>query len=110
MDGLGFSFASNATIAAHGFFLLTRGNPEVFRARHAIPRDIPIGQYPGALDNQGEWLRLRAPDMSTAKGTPYYPVDEVRYSPQAPWPVLGAAENTSLHRLDLAAYANDPAN
>jgi hypothetical protein len=110
IDGLGFSFPTNAAIAAHGFFLLTRGDPEAFRARHAIPRDIPIEQYPGALDNHEEWLRLLAPDMATAKGTPYYPVDEVRYSSQAPWPTLGSAGNASLHRLDLTAYANDPAN
>ncbi len=110
VSGLSFTFPTNISIAPRGFLVLVSSNANGFRARFSIPDTVPILEYAGGLQNNGERLAVRVPDLPSADGVPYYPMDRVRYSTNAPWPINAAGGGDSLQRLDLAAYADDPIN
>lgn len=110
VSGLSHTFPTNISIAPRGFLLLVSTNANGFRARFSVPDEVPILEYTGGLQNNGERLALRAPDLPTTDGVPYFPVDRVRYSTNTPWPTSAAGLGDSLQRLDLTAYADDPIN
>ncbi|MBI5388535.1 MAG: lamin tail domain-containing protein [Verrucomicrobia bacterium] len=111
LNGLGYTFPTNVTLAANGLMLLVRSAPEVFRAKYAVPAEVPVlGPYPGALQQNGERLELQSPDLLTTNGTPYFIVDAVRYNDKAPWPVIADGLGASLRRKTTAQYGDDPTN
>jgi hypothetical protein len=65
-----------------------------------------FGPWTGALDDDGETLKLLQPGSPELDGTvPYYRVDHVSYRTNAPWPQ--AIAGISLERVPLEAYGND---
>jgi len=67
-----------------------------------------FGPWTGALDDDGETLKLLSPGSPEPDGTvPYYRADHVAYRTNAPWPQ--AVVGGSLERVPLEAYGNDPA-
>jgi hypothetical protein len=112
LNGLGYEFPPDFTLAAHGLALLVGIDPATFRARYAVPQGVAIlGPYVGVLQDGGEALTLQRPDTPTIIGeVPYIGVDEVRYNDRAPWPVAADGDGASLHRLAAAAYGDDPVN
>lgn len=119
--GVDFDFPPGVVMAP-GERLLVVGFPpgatarlNEFRARYAVPPDTRFfGPWSGRLNNAGETVRLRLPDSPNVSGgvvaVPYYIAEEITYSPTAPWPAAAAGEGFSLQRVDLAAFADDPAN
>lgn len=111
LSGLGFDFPMGVVLPPGGFAMLVNGEPAAFRARWSVPPAVPVFQYTGAdLQDSGEQLELRAPDLPTTNGTPYYAVDAVRYNDRAPWPLAADGAGASLQRLFTATYGNDPSN
>ena len=117
LHGAGFDFPTNVQVAPNGLLLLVGSDPATFRAKYAVPADVPIfGPYPGKLQGGGETLSLQrpdAPDLDTNTGSlyvPYIDVDVVRYDDKAPWPTNADGFGSSLERLNAAAYGNDPIN
>ncbi len=112
INGLGFDFPTGAAIAAQGYALVVGGNPEVFRTQNGVPDNVPIfGPYFGALQDNGETLRLQKPGEPQPSGNaPYITIDEVAYSSLPPWPSTAAGMGASLERVAVTAYGNDPAS
>jgi hypothetical protein len=122
-NAVDFDFPTNVSIGAGGFLLLVNFDPAdpqklaAFRTRHSISGSIPIyGPYGGQLDNGGEAIELRRPDVPEPDGppnfglVPYVLVERVRYSDQAPWPAAADGIGPTLQRINVAAYGNDPGN
>ncbi len=111
INGLGFSFPTNFTIGSNELVLIVATNPAAFRTKYGVPAGVPIlGPYTGSLQDSGERLELQWPDSPESNGVPYVTMDEVRYNDRAPWPPAADGIGPSLHRVDTAAYGNDPTN
>jgi hypothetical protein len=110
LSGFSFSFPEDVVLAPGGFALVTGVDPALFRARHNIAEQVPIFGTSGVLQTAGEWLRLQAPDAPTTDGVPYFPVDQVRYGVNHPWPVLSPDGSQALQRVDFAGYGGEPVN
>ncbi|HTI97275.1 MAG TPA: lamin tail domain-containing protein [Dongiaceae bacterium] len=117
-----YVFPTNVTLAAGARLLVVGFSPDdaalaaTFRARYNVPAEVPLyGPWSGRLANEGENVELVRPDMVQLPPHPdagYVPqivVDHVAYGVAAPWPVATDG-STSLQRLVLNAYGNDPAN
>jgi hypothetical protein len=113
-----FDFPPNLTLAADGVLLLVNFDPigdtdalGMFRSAYALGEGVPLfGPYSGSLDNAGARLELQKPDAPNGGTVPYLVVETVRYYDEAPWPAAADGAGSSLQRLDLSAYGNDPAN
>ncbi|HXI51948.1 MAG TPA: lamin tail domain-containing protein, partial [Candidatus Saccharimonadales bacterium] len=111
LDGLGYTFPTDLTLPPRGLLVLAATDPALFRARYAVPVEVPVlGPYPGLLQDSGERLELQRPDVPDTNGVAYVAVDTVRYNDKAPWPAAADGSGPSLHRKNPAAYGNDPAN
>jgi hypothetical protein len=62
------------------------------------------------LDNSSETVTLQRPDSPDTNSIPYIVVDEVDYKDNPPWPVAPDGTGAALQRVNLTAYADDPAN
>lgn len=119
-----FAFAMGTKIPPGGLILVVGFNPQsnasqlaAFRAKYNITDDIRIyGPWSGKLSNDGETVELLRPDVPQAPPhpdagyVPYVPVDRIKYSDTAPWPVQADGLGPSLQRLNGNCYGNDPAN
>ncbi|HXJ55028.1 MAG TPA: lamin tail domain-containing protein [Verrucomicrobiae bacterium] len=112
LNGVGFDFPSNFTIAPLGVVLLTGTDPGAFRTKYQIAPEVPVlGPWLAILQDSGERLALELPDERDAAGVrSYREVDAVRYNDKAPWPVAADGSGPSLQRKVLTGYGNDPAN
>ena len=112
LNGLGFDFPQNVTLAANGFLIVSRTAPAAFRAKYNVPAEIPIyGPYPGDLQDSGERVELQKPGpIDTNSAIAYITVDGVRYNDKAPWPPAADGSGPSLQRRNSFAYGNDPIN
>lgn len=109
VNGLSFAFPTNVQISANGFVLLVDSSPAAFRAAYGIPAEVPIHQFAGQLQTNGEALELLSPATPSASGVPYCVVDRVRYGAGTPWPdIMGSG--FSLQRVDPMNYGDDPIN
>jgi hypothetical protein len=120
IGGLNWFFPTNQSIPAGGLALIVPIDPATFRTKYNVPAAVPIfGPYstvqnPASLDNGGERLSLLMPDTPIVQGAvtvvPYDYIDSVRFNDKLPWPVTADGGGPSLQRLDVNAYADDPAN
>lgn len=117
-NAVDFDFPPNVVLPAGGRLLVVGFNPlntttlAAFRTRYGLSSAIPIyGPWQGGLDNNGETIELKKPDLATA-GNPasYVLVDKVHYANTAPWPTVADGLGASLNRLTLASYGNDVTN
>ncbi|MBN1672653.1 MAG: lamin tail domain-containing protein [Kiritimatiellae bacterium] len=112
LDGaVGYMFPADAELEADGYALVVPTNAAAFRAKYAIPAEVPIfGPYSGALNNGGESVKLWRPDTPDEEGVPRILVDRVQYRDAAPWPTCADGAGPSLERIAPTLYGNDPAN
>jgi len=112
VNGLDFDFPGGVTLPAGGLALVVGLDPAVFRAKYAVPVEVPVfGPFAGALQNSGERLELQRPDTPATNGAvSYITVDEVRYNDRAPWPVAADGDGSALQRFVPTTYGNDPTN
>lgn len=101
LDGLGYTFPSNATILPNGYLVLAANRSEF---NNAFGFGIPVlDEFTGRLDNDGERLQLLPPDSDI-------PFSQVRYLDRAPWPVQPDGFGPSLQLVDPALDTRRPAN
>jgi hypothetical protein len=107
-----FSMQHGFTTIAPGGYVVLVSNYAAFDARyHIAANNIPVaGVYTGQLDNNGEWVRLFQTGAPETGILPAYEVDRTNYSDHAPWPSGTDGGGTSLIRVHVAAYGNDPIN
>lgn len=112
INGIGFNFPQNVTLAASGFLVVTRADPATFRTKYNVPAQVPIfGPYAGDLQDSGERIELQKPGTPDTNGPlAYITVDAVRYNDKAPWPPAADGSGPSLQRKNSFAYGNDPIN
>ena len=115
-EGIQFVFPLNTTLGAYKRMILAR-NPAAFTERFgsSLPAGTVVLQWTsGKLDNAGEKLRLSQPGDKVGATRYYIPIDTVKYSDLAPWPVAADGTGPSLTRklptLSGKNYGNDPAN
>ncbi|HEV8605306.1 MAG TPA: lamin tail domain-containing protein [Tepidisphaeraceae bacterium] len=107
--GLTFSFPQGVSVPAGGYMLLVAIDPATFRSKYSIPISVPIYQYTGLLDNNGETLSLGKPTTPEIDLTvPYIEIDRVDYDNVAPWPTTPAGGGASLGKTSPVLYGNDP--
>jgi hypothetical protein len=97
LEGVSFTFPTG-TLLGPGAYAAVAGNLEGFAAAYGFSV-LPVGQYAGTLQNNGERLRLvkpgATPDLDLV-------VDEVRYDNEAPWPPTADGHGPSLQLIDAA--------
>ena len=112
-------FPTNTTLAANGFALVVNFDPisepaqlAAFRTKFGVGASIPVfGPYQGNLDNASGNVSLYRPDETALSNVVAdVLVDQVQYTDQPPWPVAADGLGHALHRVNLTAYGNDPAN
>ncbi len=110
LDGVGFTFPTNLSLAPQELLLLTATNPTDFRALYDVPPTVTVlGPWAGALQNSGENLELQVPDVPDPSGVPYVCVEALRYDDRAPWPQAADGTGLSLQRRYPSSFANSPA-
>ncbi len=111
VNGIGFEFPTNVTLPPNGLVLLAGISPAIFRAKYHVPENVAVfGPYSGALQQDGERLELRRPDVPDTNGLFHIAVDSVRYNDRAPWPIFADGAGPSLQRRLASAYGDDPSN
>ncbi len=101
LDGIGYTFPTNATIAANGYLVLA-ADRAAFAA--AFGFGIPVfDEFNGNLDNDGERLRLVPADSEAT-------FSDVRYLDRTPWPSAADGFGPSLQLIDPAQDTRRPAN
>ncbi len=111
IEGLGpYAFPTNTTLAPLESVLVCATNPAELAAQYGVEPGIRVfGPWPGALDADGETLKLLRPGDPEPDGfVPYYRADHVAFRVAAPWPVPSAGR--SIERTPVEAYGNDPAS
>jgi hypothetical protein len=121
-NAVDFDFPVNTSLAAASRALVVGFDPAAnleqlaaFRTLYGVATNVPVfGPWSGALNNAGETIKLLAPDKPDVTATnvviPYVLVDHVAFEPAAPWPGNTDGGGSSLQRLALDNYGNDPAN
>lgn len=119
-DAVDFVFPTGATLAPGAFALIVGFDPNdaatlaEFKAVNNVPAGVPVfGPWSGQLDNSMDGVELARPDVPEA-GTGFVAfilADKVNYEDASPWPTnLVDGGGFSIHRVNAAAYGNDPAN
>jgi len=111
IEGLGpYVFPTNLVIAPRESVLVCATNPADFAAQYGTAPAVRIfGPWPGALDPDGETLKLMRPgDPEPGGFVPYYREDHVSFRVAAPWPAPAAGRG--IERTPVEAYGNDPAS
>ena len=122
--GVRYSFPTNITLLPKELILILPfdplGEPELTQnliRTYAIPAKVRLfGPYSGQLSDQGDTLELlradapQQPPHPDAGFVPYLIVDQLSYGILSPWPNPLLTPGSSLHKVDLALYANDPAH
>lgn len=85
-------------------------NPAAFRSQYGLGAEVAVfGPWTGSLNNAGEAVKLTRPGDPEPDGTvSRCRVDRVRYEPWVYWPTGAGPAGTSLERLTLEGYGNDP--
>ncbi len=113
-EGIQYIFELETTILP-GKRLLLAKNPDALMSRFTtIPEDVAVLRWTsGKLDNAGEKLQLAMPGDRVGTTRYYIPLETIRYSDSAPWPVSADGGGNSLHRKTPSSkgnnYGNDPA-
>ena len=116
-----FPTASPVTLAPGGVMVLTK-NTLAFGTTYSVGAEVVVLEWGGGrLSDGGEKIQLSRPGpVDEDGGQTWHRVDRVVYSDGThdadfaggtdPWPAGAGREGLSLHRVDLTAYGNDPAN
>jgi hypothetical protein len=120
--GIEFEFPPGATIPAGGYATLVSFDPALdATARTAFdaaygPVTRLFGPYRGRLSNSGDIFEIQKAGASqtepgsTVAVTPFLAVDTLEYDDAQPWPPAANGTGSSLQRINLSAYGNDPVN
>ena len=96
-DGVGYTFPAGAIIQPNSFLVLA-SDRQVFANTYG--QTVPVfDQFPGTLDNGGEYLALVRPGPTPQEDTI---ISDVRYDDRLPWPTAADGLGPSLQLIDPA--------
>ncbi len=111
-----YYFATNTTLAAGGFLLLTSFDPAdatalvTFRTTYGLTSEVAMyGPYSQKLSNGTAKLELEYPATFDGYST-YVRVDKVEYRDSSPWPTKADGKGLSLQRASISVIGNSAAN
>jgi hypothetical protein len=97
LDGTGYTFPPGAILPANAFLVLA-GDRQAFANTYG--QTVPVfDQFPGTLDNGGEYLALIRPGATAAEDVV---ISDVRYDDRLPWPPAADGLGPSLQLIDAA--------
>ena len=100
LNGVGYTFPPGAILPPGGFLVLAQDR-QAFAMLYG--QTIPVfDEYPGTLDNGGEYLALVRPGASPDQDTV---ISDVRYDDAPPWPLAADGLGPSLQLMDPALGA-----
>jgi hypothetical protein len=109
--------SNGSTTIAPGEYKVIVRNRDAFDLRYSAPAGVVLGEYTGALSNNGDEIRLMHSGSPEAAGLgyfiPFYRIDRADYNDIAPWPIEGDGAGYSIVRLRPGPgelYGNDPAS
>ena len=106
LEGTGFEFPSNTTIAADEYVIVAKDPTKYTSASCAV-----YGPYDGKLSNGGEEIEIQMPgDQEYGKDRYWIPIEKVDYDDAAPWYVSADGDGDSLQRLNVDTYGRDYSN
>jgi hypothetical protein len=109
--GIDFDFPTNVILLAYSSLILCAENPVIFRATYSIIEDVQIfGPFEGALDNQGDNIKLYRPGTTDELGTPRILIEKVKYNDKYPWPTITNGMNSTIQLIYNLGYGNEPTN
>ncbi|MBI4326902.1 MAG: lamin tail domain-containing protein, partial [Chloroflexi bacterium] len=95
LDGVGFTFPEGVVLNANSYLVVAKNRTEFAKAYGLAV--LPVGEFPGQLDNGGETLRLVRPGATPEEDLL---IDDVRYDDDPPWPALADGKGPSLQLID----------
>ena len=95
LEGVGFTFPEGVVLNANNYLVVAKNRTEFAKAYGLTV--LPVGEFPGQLDNGGETLRLVRPGATPEEDTL---IDEVRFDDDPPWPALADGKGPSLQLID----------
>ncbi len=117
-----FLFPPGSSLPPNGYAVIVKFDPlnepyttARFREKYQVDASVQLfGPYPTGLSNDGERLGLYEPGTRETGSsgdliTPYYIVDEVRYTASSPWPTGANGTGAALVRLNSTQFGDDPA-
>lgn len=117
IDGITFKFPepSNTYLEVGQSLILSQIPAAEFKTKYKIDAATQVFQYIGALDNSGEKISIETPIYRDTLpdgsfDNHYMVVDEVSYSPTAPWPNASSTSQKYLQRISLDGFGSEPQN
>ena len=115
-NAIQFVFPNDLWLAPGEKVIVSGVPPSDFRSRQSVAPNVVavLGPWTGLLNNAGDRIALfkpdppQGPDRPDAGFVPYILVEEIQYSPDAPWPI-GPSSGYALVRK-TNSYGNDPLN
>ncbi|MHB9005888.1 MAG: lamin tail domain-containing protein [Limisphaerales bacterium] len=95
LNGVGYTFP-DGTVLGPGAYAVIVANRDAFAAAYGFGV-LPVGEFPGTLQNNGERLTLLKPGATPDQDLV---VDEVRYDSEPPWPSQADGFGPSLQLVD----------
>lgn len=113
--GIEYTFDSPILLEAGEKILIVPSNAAAFRLKYGLANTVKVvGPFTNQLSNSGERIALFRPDppqqppAANAGLVPYILVEEVAYSPSAPWPAAADGTGAALLRRNPTLFADDP--
>jgi hypothetical protein len=110
---LGIRIPGGTTLPANGLLLVVEGDASSARAFYSVPPEVQVfgGASINPFLNQYTVGIQRPSGMTSSQPIipRYVEEDKVVFTDRYPWP-SGAPGGTSLERIDVTRWANDPAN
>lgn len=95
LNGVGYTFPAGATLAPGAYAVIAQ-NRDAFAAAYGFGV-LPVGEFPGVLQKNGERLSLIKPGATPDEDLI---VSQVRYDGEAPWPAQARGGGASLQLVD----------
>jgi hypothetical protein len=113
--GTYFVFPPDIIMPPRSLLLVVAQDPETFRARHAVPAEVPIF---GPIEYAAQWLiygvgLMRPSGVINDFGSirpRIIPGDMMNFEREYPWPAAANGSGSSLQRLAAHEFGNDPRN
>jgi hypothetical protein len=116
-SGIEYTFDSAILLEPGEKILIVPTTASAFRLKYSLPESLKVvGPYTNQLSNSGERIALLRPDppqqppAANAGLVPYILVEDVTYSPSAPWPTAADGTGAALLRRNPTLFADDPAS
>ena len=119
-QGIDFAFPDGLELAPGDSLLVLGFDPDTepekaaaFRQAYDFSDAVPlVGGWEGRLANEGETIELNRPDAPPPNEPDFTPEtleERVTYDDDAPWPQAADGQGSSLFRIHVTAFGNDPA-